>query len=110
MSGTQCNNVPAGMCIPAIGQGLSVRFGKPDLASSIHCNAETTLVHQSVVVAAEKCQIVHRSFTAIGPMPDVMRIDKACAGTTRYASRHITGFMWREGLCGVVLLSPCFKQ
>ena len=89
MSGTQCNNVPAGTCIPAIGQGLSVRFRKPDLASSIHCNAETTLVHQSVVVPAEKCQIIHRSFTAIGPMPDVVRIDKACAGTARETAATI---------------------
>ena len=40
-------------------------------------------------------------------MPDVMRIDKACAGTARYVSRRITGFMWREGLCGGPYLIPC---
>jgi hypothetical protein len=37
---------------------------------------------------------------AIDPVADVMGIDEARGATTRYVSRHITGFMWRTGLCG----------
>ena len=53
MGGTQCKHIPAGMCFPVIGHDLPVGIRKPDRTTNIHCNAETTLVHQSVVVAAE---------------------------------------------------------
>jgi hypothetical protein len=50
---------------------------------------KTTLVHQVVMVPAEQNKVVQASFATIGPVPDVVTVDKASVGTTRKAATAV---------------------
>ena len=52
-------------------------------------NPKAPFMHHPVMPAAQEDQVVHTGLTAIRPVSDVMRIDKAAADTTRKAASAI---------------------
>jgi hypothetical protein len=60
-----------------------------DLAVSRLLASEATLVHQVVVVPAEQNKVVQTGFATVGPMNDVMTVDKAGMGTAREATTAV---------------------
>jgi hypothetical protein len=53
-------------------------------------NAEPAFMHQSMVMAAEQNKIVDRGVTAIRPVLNVMRIDKAAMVAARETAADVT--------------------
>ena len=53
-----------------------MRRGKYRLAGGIQRRAVAPFVHQAVVMASQQQQIVDARFTAVGPVADMMRIDR----------------------------------
>jgi hypothetical protein len=53
-------------------------------------DAKSGLMHQAVMFPAQQHQVIHRSFTAISPVLDVVGIDKTAAAAAREAAATVT--------------------
>ena len=71
-------------------------------------DGEFPLVVGTVVVAALRHKIVQACLATIRPVFDMVRVGEAGVLAPGYVSRHITGFMWRGGLCGATPVYSCF--
>jgi hypothetical protein len=59
--------------------------------AAIPLNGEATLVDEPVVVAAERHEIVEVGFTAVGPVPDVVGVEKGGVVAAREGAAPVTG-------------------
>jgi hypothetical protein len=53
-------------------------------------DAKTTFVNQTVMMAAEQHQVFHCCFTTIGPVPNVVCVDKVRMGATGETASAVT--------------------
>ena len=79
------------------------------LTIGIGPDRKAPFVQQPMMTAAEQKCITQAGLPAIRPVHHMMRIQPAFMTAPGYVSRHITGFMWRAGLCGVPSLPLGFN-
>ena len=73
-------------------QDPSIRISEPDTPIRLYLHTETAFMHQPMVPPAEQNEIIDAGFTAIGPVPDVVGIDKLIACTARETAAPIPSF------------------
>ena len=73
-------------------QDPSIRIREPDTPIRLYLHTEAAFMHQPMVPPAEQNQILDPGLTAIGPVPDVVGIDKLVAATARETAAPIPSF------------------